>query len=96
MIVIDTASKSIGAAEENGTGMAAFVGNAEKLAQHFDCFVLGAHHVGLGEDAQKRPRGWSGLGGALDVQILCERPGDEIADDAHSPEAERRGGRRLL
>jgi RecA-family ATPase len=77
LIVIDTASKSIGAAEENGAGMAAFVGNAEKLAQHFDCLVLGVHHVGLGEDAQKRPRGWSGLGGALDVQILCERPGDE-------------------
>lgn len=76
-IVIDTASKSIGAAEENGAGMAAFVGNAEKLARHFDCLVLGVHHVGLGEDAQKRPRGWSGLGGALDVQILCERPGDE-------------------
>jgi RecA-family ATPase len=74
LIVIDTASKSIGAAEENGAGMAAFVGNAEKLARHFDCLVLGVHHVGLGEDAQKRPRGWSGLGGALDVQILCERP----------------------
>jgi hypothetical protein len=77
LIVIDTASKSIGAAEENGAGMASFAGNAEKLARHFDCFVLGVHHVGLGEDAQKRPRGWSGLGGALDVQILCERPGDE-------------------
>ena len=77
IIVIDTASKSIGAAEENSAGMAAFVLNAGKLAGHFDCLVLGVHHVGLGEDAQKRPRGWSGLGGALDVQILCERPGDE-------------------
>jgi AAA domain len=77
VIVIDTASKSIGAAEENGAGMAAFVGNAEGLAQHFACLVLAVHHVGLGEDAQKRPRGWSGLGGALDVQILCERTGDE-------------------
>jgi hypothetical protein len=77
VITIDTVSKSIGTAEENGTGMAAFVSNAEKLWQHFDCFVLGVHHVGLGEDAQKRPRGWSGLGGALDVMILCERPGDE-------------------
>src|ERR1700722_2930280 len=57
--------------------MAAFVLNAGKLAGHFDCLVLGVHHVGLGEDAQKRPRGWSGLGGALDVQILCERSGDE-------------------
>jgi hypothetical protein len=58
--------------------MAAFVLNAGKLAGHFDCLVLAVHHVGLGEEAQKRPRGWSGLGGALDVQILCERPGDEM------------------
>jgi hypothetical protein len=77
LIVVDTAAKSIGAAEENGAGMAAFIGNAEELAKHFDCLVLAVHHVGLGEDAQKRPRGWSGLPGALDVQILCERPGDE-------------------
>jgi hypothetical protein len=77
LIAIDTAAKSIGSAEENGAGMAAFIGNAEKLAQHFDCLVLAVHHVGLGEDAQKRPRGWSGLPGALDVQIICERPGDE-------------------
>jgi AAA domain-containing protein len=77
-IFIDTAAKSVGAAEENGAGMAAFIGNAEKLAQHFDCLVIAVHHVGLGEDAQKRPRGWSGLGGALDVQILCERPGKEM------------------
>ena len=78
VIVIDTASKSIGAAEENSAGMAAFVLNAGKLADRFGCLVLAVHHVGLGEEAQKRPRGWSGLGGALDVQILCERPGDEM------------------
>jgi hypothetical protein len=83
LVVIDTASKSIGAAEENSAGMATFVVNAGKLAQHFDCLVLGVHHVGLGEDAQKRPRGWSGLGGALDVQILCERPGDEKRTTLH-------------
>ena len=77
LIVIDTASKSIGGAEENGTGMAAFVANAEKLARHFDGLVLGVHHVGHEDAKQKRPRGWSGLGGALDVQMLCERPGDE-------------------
>jgi hypothetical protein len=78
LIVIDTAAKSVGSGEENGTGMAAFICNAEKLAQQFGCLVLAAHHVGLGEDAQKRPRGWSGLAGALDVQILCERNGKEL------------------
>lgn len=76
LIFIDTVAKTIGAADENAAGMAAFVGNAEKLAQHFNSFVLGLHHVGHDEAARKRPRGWSGLGGALDVQILCERPDD--------------------
>jgi hypothetical protein len=77
LIVIDTASKSIGAAEENGIGMAAFVSNAEELARHFGCLVLGVHHVGHEDAKQKRPLGWSGLVGALDVLILCERPGDD-------------------
>ena len=57
--------------------MAAFVSNAEELALHFGCLVLGVHHVGHEDAKQKRPRGWSGLVGALDVLILCERPGDD-------------------
>jgi hypothetical protein len=73
MIVVDTVAKTIGAADENGTGMTAFVGNAGALAQHFDCLVMAVHHVGLGEDAQKRMRGHSSLHGALDAQILCDR-----------------------
>ncbi len=76
-IIIDTAAASMGGADENGVGMAAFAYNATLLAQHFDCLVLGVHHVGHDEANKKRPRGWSGLGGALDVQILCERYEDE-------------------
>jgi len=79
LVIIDTTAKVIGAAEENGPGMAAFVWNAGALAEHFGCFVLAVHHVGHGEDAQKRPRGWSGVVGAVDVQILCERDGEAFA-----------------
>jgi hypothetical protein len=50
--------------------------NAGALAEHFGCFVLAVHHVGHGEDAQKRPRGWSGVIGAGDTLILCEREGE--------------------
>jgi RecA-family ATPase len=96
MIAVDTVAKSIGTAEENGTGMAAFVCNAEKLWQHFGCFVLGAHHVGLSEDAQKRPRGWSGLGGALARPDFVRAHRRREADNAHRPKTERRRGRRLL
>jgi hypothetical protein len=75
-MVVDTTAKTIGSAEENGPGMAAFVWNAGALAGHFGCFVLAVHHVGHGEDAQKRPRGWSGVIGAGDTLILCEREGE--------------------
>lgn len=75
-MVIDTTAKTIGSAEENGSGMAAFIWNAGALSEHFGCFVLAVHHVGHGEDAQKRPRGWSGVIGAGDTLILCEREGE--------------------
>jgi hypothetical protein len=71
LIVIDTAAQSLGQADENGAGMTALIVNAEELAQHFDCLVLFVHHVGLADD--KRLRGHTSLGGALDAQILCER-----------------------
>jgi RecA/RadA recombinase len=78
-IVVDTVAKTIGAADENGSGMTAFIGNAGALAQHFDCLVLAVHHVGLGEDAQRRMRGHSSFHGALDAQILCDRREGENA-----------------
>jgi hypothetical protein len=78
LIVIDTAAAAIGAADENNAGMASLIANAAKLAQRFGSFVLIVHHVGHDDTAKKRPRGWSGLGPALDVQILCERPEGEM------------------
>jgi hypothetical protein len=78
VIAIDTAAKAIGTGDENGAGMAALVLNAEALARHFNCLVLIVHHVGINEGAQDRPRGWSGLTGALDAQMLCKRDGDGL------------------
>jgi hypothetical protein len=78
LVVVDTVAKVIGGADENGAGMAQFLVTAEALAQHFGCFVLAIHHTGWGEEAQSRPRGWSGLTAALDVQILCERKTGEM------------------
>jgi hypothetical protein len=77
LIVIDTLAKTLGAADENGAGMTAFVANAGALAQHFRCFVLIVHHVGLADE--KRLRGHTSLHGALDVQLLCERKTGEFA-----------------
>ena len=46
VIFIDTVAKSIGGADENGAGMAMFLVNAQALAEHFGCLVLGVHHTG--------------------------------------------------
>ena len=80
LIIVDTVAKVIGGTDENGAGMAQFIVSAEALAQHFGCFVLAVHHTGWDQEARNRPRGWSGLPAALDVQLLCERKmGDMVA-----------------
>ena len=71
MIVIDTLSASLGAGDENGSGMQMFVQNAQALAMQFKCFVLVVHHVG--HSAEGRMRGHSSLRGGVDAALLCER-----------------------
>jgi hypothetical protein len=73
LITIDTASKSLASGDENGTGMQTLLNNADALALHFQCCVLIVHHIGVGENADKRPRGFSGSTGNVEALILCER-----------------------
>jgi AAA domain len=73
LLVLDTLSQMLCGAEENGTGMTAFIRNAQALSNHFGCFVLAIHHVGLGDDKSQRLRGHSSLHAAVDTQILCEQ-----------------------
>ncbi len=75
-IVLDTIAQSLGGADENGAGMAQFVINATALANHFRCFVLALHHVGLSDD--QRMRGWSGLRNGIDAELICERTDKEM------------------
>jgi hypothetical protein len=77
LIVVDTLSRTMGAGDENGAGMTAFIANAGALAEHFKALVLIVHHSGLGDD--RRLRGHSSLNGALDAQILCERAEGDLA-----------------
>jgi RecA-family ATPase len=78
LVVIDTAAKAIGTADENNQGLAALLCNGQALASHYGCFVLLVHHTGWGDDAQKRTRGWSGLPFGLDLIMLCERKQGEL------------------
>jgi hypothetical protein len=76
LIVIDTLAQSLGAADENGSGMIQFVANATALANHFGALVLIVHHIGLTDGF--RPRGHSSLIAGADVQMLCQRQGIEF------------------
>ena len=77
LIVIDTLSQTLASADENGAGMVQFIANANALAQRFKALVLVVHHVGLSDD--KRMRGHSSLGGAMDAVLLCERKEGELS-----------------
>ena len=64
-IVIDTLSRALGCADENGEGMAAFIENAGIIEKALGCVVAPVHHTGWDVS---RMRGWSGLHGADDVE----------------------------
>jgi hypothetical protein len=74
-IVIDTLSQTLGDAEENSTGMQAFLINAGYLANGFACPVFAANHVGHAEKG--RERGGSAIQGNADTRLQIERPNDE-------------------
>jgi len=71
LITIDTLAQTLGAGDENSSGMIQYVANATALANHFKCLVLIVHHVGLSDD--QRLRGHSSLHCGIDAQALCDR-----------------------
>ena len=64
-IVVDTTSRVLGGADENGEGLATFVKNAGLIEQAFKRLTIGIHHTGW---EGTRMRGWSGLHGACDAE----------------------------
>ena len=74
LIVVDTLSRSLCGADENGPGMAKFVENCGALSESFNGVpVLPVHHTGWSEG---RTRGWSGLHGATDAEFsIIEKNG---------------------
>jgi hypothetical protein len=70
-IAIDTLNQTLGDAEENTTGMQAFMANALAIARRFDCCVFAVNHVGHSDKG--RERGGSAIMGNADVRIWVER-----------------------
>lgn len=76
LIVVDTLSQSLGAADENGAGMQVFLQNMTAIAEKLNCLALAVHHSGWGEG--QRGRGGSTQFGNSDVYVRCEREKGEM------------------
>lgn len=75
MLVLDTLARTKGELDENTGQMAHYIAAADHFIQQ-GMLVIVIHHPG--KDAEKGMRGWSGLLGALDLQIQVVRDGDTV------------------
>jgi hypothetical protein len=74
LVVIDTlAQVSAGADENSGKDMSVVLRHCRAVREHTGAMVLLVHHSG--KDSTKGARGWSGIKGALDVEIEVARAG---------------------
>jgi hypothetical protein len=69
-VVIDTLNRSIAGSESKDEDMGAYVKAADAIREVFDCAVVVIHHCGVDE---RRPRGHTSLGGAVDAQLAVKR-----------------------
>ena len=71
LIVFDTLARCTAGADENtGKDMGGIVGAIDALRDDFDTAVLVVHHTGRpNAEGETHDRGWSGLPGALDMQM---------------------------
>lgn len=76
LIVVDTlASVTPGGNENAAEDMGAVIARCKRLQAEVDGFVLLVHHSG--KDASRGARGWSGLRGAVDLEIEITRNGED-------------------
>ena len=75
LVVVDTlAQVTAGGNENSGEDMGKALAHCKKLAQATGAMVLLVAHSG--KNADRGLRGWSGIKGALDVEMQVERSGD--------------------
>ena len=74
LVVLDTLTAVSPGAKESSDDLKAVILNLERIATLFDCHVQFIHHTG--KDISKGARGWSGLLGAVDTEIMINRNPD--------------------
>lgn len=75
VLVLDTLARTKGDLEENSGDMAHYIAAADHFIRK-GMLVIVIHHPG--KDAERGLRGWSGLLGALDLQIQVVKEGDSV------------------
>lgn len=76
VIVIDTLARAMPGGDENASkDMGALIAACGEIERHLTALVVLVHHSG--KDAGRGARGWSGLKGAADAEIVCERDGNQ-------------------
>jgi AAA domain len=70
LIVIDTLNRSIAGSENDPKDMTAYIRATDQLREGFGSSVILIHHCGI---EGTRPRGFTGLSGAADVQVAVKR-----------------------
>jgi AAA domain len=70
LIVVDTLNRSIAGSENDPKDMTAYIRATDQLREEFGSSVILIHHCGI---EGTRPRGFTGLSGAADVQVAVKR-----------------------
>lgn len=77
-IIFDTLINFMSGDENKAEDASKLIAGCHMIMAAFDCSVTLVHHAGVGEDAQKRPRGSSAFVGAMDIVVYVKRDTDKI------------------
>lgn len=80
VLCIDTLAQASNGIEENSSAMGEMIGHFQTLQQRLGGVILLVHHSG--KDQTRGMRGWSGLHGAMDFVVECQKEGDGDAREA--------------
>jgi hypothetical protein len=79
VLLLDTLSAAFPGIKENDSdGMGFVIAAAKHIAAELACLVIIVHHTG--KDEGRGARGWSGLKGAVDVELECRKVPIERGD----------------
>lgn len=75
IVVVDTLSRSlVGAQDSDAEAMSKLLDHCDQMRKELDGCIILVHHSG--KDEAKGSRGWSGLRGAIDTEIVVEKDGE--------------------